>query len=223
MEIEVRTQGRSCHGSAPERGVNAVYKMAPIVLDIERLNDAAGADGGPVSRQGLGHDRRDPLDVAVAVRGRRQLHDPPRPPPDRAARRSSRPSPRSRRSTSVRRAGATVTVLDYARAVVHRPGLPDEEVLPDLGAATSDHPAVARRSRRRHGALGRAPAVGKWVFSTNGIATCGMFGIPTVGFGPGNEMHAHTPDDQCPVEHLTRAARVLRRCSRACSSSERTR
>ena len=56
-------------------------------------------------------------------------------------------------------------------------------------------------------ALGRAPVVDKWTFSTNGIATCGMFGIPTVGFGPANEVHAHTPEDQCPVEHLTLAAR----------------
>ena len=28
-----------------------------------------------------------------------------------------------------------------------------------------------------------------------------------IGFGPANEIYAHTPDDQCPVEHLTRAAR----------------
>jgi acetylornithine deacetylase/succinyl-diaminopimelate desuccinylase-like protein len=33
-----------------------------------------------------------------------------------------------------------------------------------------------------------------------------MFGIPSVGFGPANEVHAHAPDDQCPVEHLTLAA-----------------
>jgi len=38
MEIEVRTQGLSCHASAPERGVNAINRMAPIVEDIERLN-----------------------------------------------------------------------------------------------------------------------------------------------------------------------------------------
>ncbi len=56
------------------------------------------------------------------------------------------------------------------------------------------------------GALGQPPVVGKWVFSTNGIATCGLFGIPSIGFGPGNEVHAHTPDDQCPVDHLPRAA-----------------
>ena len=39
MEIEVRTKGISCHGSAPERGVNAVYKMAPVIQDIEQLNE----------------------------------------------------------------------------------------------------------------------------------------------------------------------------------------
>jgi len=44
MEIEVRTSGVSCHGSAPERGVNAVYKMAPIVADIERLNERLGGE-----------------------------------------------------------------------------------------------------------------------------------------------------------------------------------
>ncbi len=49
--------------------------------------------------------------------------------------------------------------------------------------------------------------VGKWTFSTNGIATAGMFGIPTLGFGPGDEVHAHTPEDQCPIEHLTIAAK----------------
>ena len=33
MEMEVSTTGVSCHGSAPERGVNAVYKMAPIIAN----------------------------------------------------------------------------------------------------------------------------------------------------------------------------------------------
>ena len=34
-----------------------------------------------------------------------------------------------------------------------------------------------------------------------------MFGVPTIGFGPSDEIWAHSPDDQCPVEHLTLAAR----------------
>ena len=32
MEIKVSTHGVSCHGSAPERGDNAIFKMAPILL-----------------------------------------------------------------------------------------------------------------------------------------------------------------------------------------------
>ena len=38
MEMEVAVPGSRAHGSAPERGVNAVYKMAPIMLEIEQLN-----------------------------------------------------------------------------------------------------------------------------------------------------------------------------------------
>jgi putative selenium metabolism hydrolase len=38
MEIEISTEGISCHGSAPARGVNAVYKMADVIKDVARLN-----------------------------------------------------------------------------------------------------------------------------------------------------------------------------------------
>jgi len=37
MEIKVTTQGISCHGSAPERGDNAIYKMAPILNELKAL------------------------------------------------------------------------------------------------------------------------------------------------------------------------------------------
>ena len=39
MEIRVEVKGISCHGSAPERGDNAIYKMAEIVLDVKKLNE----------------------------------------------------------------------------------------------------------------------------------------------------------------------------------------
>ncbi len=38
MEIGVTTRGVSCHASAPERGDNAIYKMTPIIREIEALN-----------------------------------------------------------------------------------------------------------------------------------------------------------------------------------------
>ncbi|MBQ9504958.1 MAG: YgeY family selenium metabolism-linked hydrolase [Lachnospiraceae bacterium] len=39
MEIRVDVKGISCHGSAPERGDNAIYKMADIINDIRALNN----------------------------------------------------------------------------------------------------------------------------------------------------------------------------------------
>ena len=39
MEIRVDVKGVSCHGSAPERGDNAIYKMADILADIRALNN----------------------------------------------------------------------------------------------------------------------------------------------------------------------------------------
>ncbi len=54
--------------------------------------------------------------------------------------------------------------------------------------------------------FGEAPEVGRWVFSTNGVAVMGMHGIPCIGFGPGNEVFAHMATEQIPVEHLVKAA-----------------
>ena len=44
MEIRVDVKGISCHGSAPERGENAIYKMADILKEVEALNENDCAD-----------------------------------------------------------------------------------------------------------------------------------------------------------------------------------
>ena len=44
MEIRVDVRGVSCHGSAPERGENAIYKMADILKDVEALNENGCGD-----------------------------------------------------------------------------------------------------------------------------------------------------------------------------------
>ena len=44
MEIRVDVRGTSCHGSAPERGDNAIYKMADIIADVRALNNNGCSD-----------------------------------------------------------------------------------------------------------------------------------------------------------------------------------
>jgi len=50
------------------------------------------------------------------------------------------------------------------------------------------------------------PAIGKWTFSTSGVAKMGMFNIPTFVFGPGEEKMAHAPDESVPIDDLVRCA-----------------
>jgi len=42
-QVLLRTHGVSAHGSAPEKGVNAVYEMAEIITRVEKLNDNLAA------------------------------------------------------------------------------------------------------------------------------------------------------------------------------------
>ena len=205
MEIEVRAQGRSAHGSAPERGVNAVYKMAPIIADIEQLNvrlaDTADAFLGKGSCTISAIRSTSPSLCAVADSAtihvdRRLTHGETW---ESAVKELEA-------LESVRRAGASVTVLDYAVPAYTGLTYPTKKFYPTW-LLPEEHPAVRAGVAAARQALGREPAVGKWGFSTNGIATAGMFGVPTIGFGPADEIWAHTPDDQCPVQDLTVAAR----------------
>ncbi len=204
MEINVRTSGVSCHGSAPERGVNAVYKMAPIIAEIEKLNEDLVVGADPFLGKGsvtiseirstspslcavadsctIHLDRRLTTgeDLAFAVSQIQQL-------------------------PSVQKAGADVVVLDYAEKAYTGLIYPTKKYYPTW-LLPEDHSAVQAGVDAARIALETEPTVGKWIFSTNGTATCGMFGIPTIGFGPAHEIHAHSVDDQCPVEDLVRAA-----------------
>jgi putative selenium metabolism hydrolase len=205
MEMEVRTQGRSAHGSAPERGVNAVYKMAPIILEVEQLNEWLRETADPMLGKGSVtiSDIRATSPSLCAVADSCTIHLD-----RRLTRGETLESAVAQVASleSVRRAGATVTVLDYARASYTGLTYPTKKYYPTW-FLEEDHPAVVAAAQAAEQALGATPRLGHWGFSTNGIATCGMFGVPTVGFGPGDEIHAHSPEDQCPVEHLTAAAR----------------
>jgi putative selenium metabolism hydrolase len=51
VEIRVDVHGVSCHGSAPERGDNAIFKMADILRDVRSLNE--NGDGDSCAVRGL--------------------------------------------------------------------------------------------------------------------------------------------------------------------------
>ncbi len=202
MEIEVRTAGISCHGSAPERGVNAVYKMAPIVLDIERLNDRL--DGEPFLGKGTVTiaEIRSTSPSLCAVADSAAIHLDRR----LAATDTLESAVREIEALpGVQAAGAEVVVLDYAVPSWRGLTYPTRKYYPTW-LLPEDHPLLSAGVATYSRLFGKPPAIGRWVFSTNGVAVMGMHGIPCIGFGPGNEIFAHMATEQIPVEHLVKAA-----------------
>lgn len=55
-----------------------------------------------------------------------------------------------------------------------------------------EHPVVHAARRAVKAATGRAPIVRPWTFATDGGHACGLHGVPTIGYAPGEERYAHT-------------------------------
>jgi acetylornithine deacetylase/succinyl-diaminopimelate desuccinylase-like protein len=55
------------------------------------------------------------------------------------------------------------------------------------------------------------PRVSRWTFSTNGVASMGRLGIPTIGFAPGKEELSHSTGEWVLVDDLVKAAAVYAR------------
>ncbi|NOZ01283.1 MAG: YgeY family selenium metabolism-linked hydrolase [Deltaproteobacteria bacterium] len=201
MEITVTVAGVSAHGSAPERGVNAIYRMADILKELEALNDRLtehpflGKGSLTVSQI----TSTSPSLCAVAdsacihVDRRLTMGETRQSAVDEIA-----------NLPSVRRWQGRVDVLTYDKPTHTGFVLPTDKYYPTW-LLDEGHPALDA-SRRTLDGLGMVDCgPGRWTFSTNGVATAGMFGIPTLGFGPGDERQAHAPNERCAVEQISRA------------------
>jgi len=202
MELQIRTVGRSCHASAPERGVNAIYRMARIIAEIERLNERLKDDPflgkGTIAVTQIFF--KSPSQNAVADECTIQLDR-------RLTAGETRESVIEELKGAITLAGeeAEIVELFYDRPSYTGLSFPVEKYFPTW--VMEEDSEIVRKTVAAYGEVfGAEPFVDKWTFSTNGIATAGVFSIPTIGFGPANEIYAHSPDDQCPVDHLVRAA-----------------
>lgn len=205
MEIRVTFFGRSCHGSAPERGDNAIYKASRCVLEIEKLNERLKTDPflGKGSVTVTQATSSSPSLCAVADGATLHLDR-------RLTLGETKESAMAEVADAARRAGLTdadfkAEVLQYAEKAYTGLVYPTEKYYPTW-AMPEDSPHLKQAAEAYQGVFGKKPLVDKWTFSTNGIATAGMHNIPTLGLGPGNEVFAHAPNEHCPVEHLSGAA-----------------
>jgi putative selenium metabolism hydrolase len=203
MEMQVQVKGLSCHGSAPERGDNAIYKISRIALEIEKLHERLAVD--PFLGKGsicvsqvffTGPSQCAVPDSATISLDRRLTLG------------ETKDSAVAEVKDAATRAGypeAEVNILEYREPAYTGLVYPMEKYYPTW-VLSEDSPWLAQAKEAYQLALGKAPFVDKWTFSTNAIAIAGLEGIPCIGLGPGNEVLAHFPNEHCPVEHLSGAS-----------------
>ncbi|MCW8333589.1 YgeY family selenium metabolism-linked hydrolase [Vibrio paucivorans] len=198
MEIRVNVSGVSCHGSAPERGDNAIFKMGHILNDIEQLAGNLGDD--PFLGKGT-------LTVSEVFFTS----------PSRCAVADSCAVSIDRRITwgetwegaieeiqnlpAVQKYGAKVSMYNYDRPAYTGLVYPTECYFP-AWKIDEDHIATKTLEASYELLFDKKPLVDKWTFSTNGVSIMGRYGIPVIGFGPGKEPEAHAPNEKTWKDHL---------------------
>ena len=202
MEIMVNIKGLSCHGSAPERGDNAIYKISRIALEIEKLNDRLKDDDflGKATVCVTQVFFSSPSQCAVPDSASIQLDR-------RLTYGETKESAVAEVKEAAKLAGypeAVVEVLKYNETSYTGIKYPAEKYYPTWVLEEKSE-YLNQAETTFNNIFGKKPEIGKWTFSTNGIAISGMHKIPCLGFGPGNEVLAHMPDENCPVEHLSSA------------------
>lgn len=225
MEIRVDVTGVSCHGSAPERGDNAIYKMADILQEVRALNENDAEDSTEIKGLVKMLDEKynkEWKEARFLGRGTVTTSEIFFTSPSRCAVADSCAVSLDRRMTagetwescldeiralpSVKKYGAKVSMYNYERPSWTGLSYPTECYFPTW-VIPQDH-KVTEAMAAAYTELYGEPRIDKWTFSTNGVSIMGRFGIPCIGFGPGKEAQAHAPNEKTWKEDLVRCAAV---------------
>ena len=202
LEMVVRSRGRSAHAASNHLGDNAIYKLLPVIAGIRDLEPQLG------DHEFLGHGKITVSDMLVQTPSINAV-------PDEAVIFIDRRMTFGETKEQVRAQVEALIPEEYTETVKLEELFYDEPsytgfVFPvdkyfPAWALEEDHPLVlaGQEARKRIG-LPEA-ASGKWNFSTNGIYWAGKAGIPSIGFGPGDEETAHTVNDSVSLEDMVKA------------------
>jgi len=204
IEMQVTVRGKACHSSAPHRGENAIYGAARIIFGLELLADQLAED------RLLGRGSLAITQIESTAGSRNAV-------PDCCSfyidRRLTLGETEAKALAEVQGVilredlRAEVKITEYQATSYTGHESSQREYYP-AWAMEEDHPLVQTAVRTVRKTLGYLPQIREWAFSTDGVYTMGTAGIPTVGFGPGEERYAHTAEEQIRLKDVAAAARV---------------
>ncbi len=196
-QITIKTTGKSAHGSAPEKGQNAIYEMAEIIQRVEKTNQALLEKEGPKSTLVMSKISSKSVSLnAVPYECEAYLD-----------RRTVTGETEALIKSEVEQilAGKTAsweidtlhrkswTGLDIS----YKPFHPAWEINLEQHLAQTCTAAYQEF-------FGEDPEYDYWDFSTNAVTPVSM-GIPTIGFGPGVYKLAHCTNENCAVDKIIEA------------------
>ena len=202
LEMKVTAKGKSAHAASNHLGDNAIYKLLPVIAGIRDLEPKLG------DHEFLGHGKITVSDMHVKTPSINAV-------PDEAIIYIDRRMTFGETKEAVKKQVEDLIPAEFKDTVKLEELFYDEPsytgfVFPvdkyfPAWAYEESHPLVAagQEARKLIGLPDAKP--GKWNFSTNGIYWAGKAGIPSIGFGPGDEETAHTVNDSVSLDDMVKS------------------
>ncbi len=200
VEMQVVARGRSAHAASNHLGDNPIYKLLPLIERISHLEPEFLDD--PF----LGDGRITVTDIEVDTPSINAVPNQATCFVDRRLTFGEDPYEELRRIQELvgEREDMDVSILRYEVPSYTGYVYPLDKIYP-AWALEETHPFVQAGLRAGEQLWGSMVPPYKWNFSTNGVFWAGKAGIPSIGFGPGDEVHAHTVLDQVPLDEVVRS------------------
>ncbi|WP_435789463.1 YgeY family selenium metabolism-linked hydrolase, partial [Clostridium sp.] len=196
--FKVDTEGVAAHGSAPENGVNAIYKMKLIIDRVEELGNRFMAMEGENGTLALTKIESEAVSINAI--------------PDKCSIYLDRRLVKGEDELFIEKEMETLLAgTDATWHIFDKVGKSwtgEELILHSFLPCWE----IDKKNRLVNASLnafeelnGKIPRMFKWNFCTNGVGTAGEMGIPTIGFGPADPKFAHTRNENCPISDIIKA------------------
>jgi len=183
--LKISMRGKSAHAGTPWKGINAIYRMAPLIQKIEKLNSRLPS-APPLGKGTITVTKIDCEKASLNAI------------PDNCTIYLDRRTNTKESEQSVKR---------ELRTLMGKGGkLESLQKFFTAWELPREHPLVISCVETYKALFKRNPKIFLWPFCSNGSYTMGEKGIPTIVFGPGEERFAHSADEQMKVEQLVQAA-----------------
>ncbi len=200
VEMQVVAKGKSAHAASNFLGDNAIYKLLPIIDAISKLEPELG------DHEFLGHGRITVTDMHVKTPSINAVPDEALIYIDRRVTFGEEPQAELQRIKDIvgQRDDIEASILWYDDPSYTGFVFPVDKYFP-AWALPEDAPIVRAGVEAGRLLWNETTPTGKWDFSTNGTYWAGKAGIPSIGYGPGDEIHAHSVIDQVRLDDVVKA------------------